>query len=852
VVAAVMVLRALVWRPLVRRPWRFLVTVLGVAAGVAAVVSTVSSSRAAVAAFSEGVEEVAGRARLEIARPGGIHEQLLGDLRPITGHAVVVPIVEETALLVELGDAVRVLGVDLLLDAHIRPTVAEVSGAGAFFDHALTGRGAIVPAELAEQLEWRIGDAVTLLARARRVELEVAAIHQPPGPASAWERVVVLDVALVQELFGRLGRLDRIEILPRPGVPLDDVRTELERLVPAGVDIAEPSRRRQRAEQMVASLRFNLVALSAISVLVGAVLVATTLATSVVQRRYTIALLRSVGASTGQIAGGVALEALLIGLAGGALGVVSGLLGARAALASVRATVASVVRGVPMTDIRFDPRLATAALVLAMTVALAAAVLPLLEAVATPPVQGLRHPTPGRRRWREHWVALIATCGLLVTAAGLVRLPAWRGLPVAALGAALALMAVLLVGVAPLIELLSRVGSRTLTRLHGVSLRLASAALAAGRRRAAWAAGAVAVAVALAVAIVTLVTSFRSTVVAWSEAGMRADIWVRPLALETGVGVGGLDPELIDLAEQLFGAETVDPFYAIDISFRGRPVTLAAAAFDVIQHRGSVSFPGRESGSVFAEAYRSHGAVVNESFANRFGVSEGDTILIPVPGAELERRVVGVFPDYARSNGLVVIDRRDFLARFPDRAPQEIALFLPAGSDVEAARQRLLEAVRGRFLIEALSNRELKREVLAAFDRTFAITTALYLVAAVVAVVAVMTVLLTLVAERRRDLGLLRAMGGSRRQVFGVVVLQAALLGFAAAAAGVGIGLLVGVVLVRVVNLQSFGWTLELELPWLQVLEIGMWIVAACLVAGVAPALTAARLQPAEVLREEE
>jgi hypothetical protein len=117
------VLKALLWRPLRRRPWRFLVTVLGVATGVAAVVATVASSRAAVRAFAEGVEEVAGAIRVEVTRPGGLPASLLGALRPLAGDAVVVPVVEEVARLVELGDGVRVLGVDLLVDAQVRPVL---------------------------------------------------------------------------------------------------------------------------------------------------------------------------------------------------------------------------------------------------------------------------------------------------------------------------------------------------------------------------------------------------------------------------------------------------------------------------------------------------------------------------------------------------------------------------------------------------------------------------------------------------------------------------------------------------------------------------------------------------------
>ena len=844
-----MVLKTLLWRPLRRRPWRFLVTVVGVAAGVAAVVATVASSRAAVRAFAEGVDEVAGAARIEIGRPGGVPVSVLADLRPLSGDAVIVPVVEEVALLVELGDGVRVLGVDLLVDSEVRPMLERAAGDKVV--ELLTGMGVVLPDALASEIGVEPGDTVTLSARARARTLTVAAVFDVEGMQAVWERVVLMDVALAMELFGRGDTVDRIELMPRAGVTEGSLREGLGSRLPADLIVQAPSRRRETAEQMVASLRFNLVALSAISVLVGAVLVATTLATSVVQRRYTVALLRSLGASRGQIAGAVLAEAGAIGLVGGVLGTAVGLLGARAALTSVRYSVTALLRTSLATDIEAELWLVAMGIGLALAVSLAAAVLPLEEALRTPPLQGLVDAAPRRMRLRS--LALYGA--LLAVMAGaalwLVGQPAWWGLPIAAMISCLAVMAMLLVGASPLLDLLARVGSRSVGRMAGVSVRLASAAISAGRRRAAWAGGAVSVSVALAVAIVTMVGSFRGTVERWTEDGMRADVWVRPLAMERGVPTGQLDPEIVERAESLFGPEAVDPFYSIDMTYQGRPVTFAGAAFDVVARHGSVPFPGRDSREVFAEAWSTAGAVVNEPFANRFGVGEGDQLVLDLPGGPFSTHVVGVFSDYSRSHGLVVVDRSFFLDRFPGRGPLDMALFLPDDVDALAARDRLLDAVRGRFLIEAFSNRELKTEVLAAFDKTFAITTALSIVAAVVAVVAVVTVLLTLVGERRRELATVRAIGASRGQIGTMVVAEAALLAVAATAAGVAVGLAVGVILVEVVNLQSFGWSLDLDLPWSEVLRIAAWVAVACVAAGLAPALAALRLEPSEVLREE-
>ncbi len=846
-----MILRALLLRPILRRPLRTVVTVLGVAVGVASVVSTVAASRAAVRSFAAGVDEVAGRARLELTGEGGLPDSVLARLRPLAADAVLAPVVEEVAPLSELGDAVRVLGVDVLADRQVRPV--EVGGEERIRE-LLLEHGALLPRPLARRLGVGAGAKVTVVAQARPQELAVVGVFEPPSLAAAWDRVLVVDVATAQELFGRQGRLDRVELVPRPGVSLDELRTRLAALAPPGARVEAPSRRRQSAEEMVASLRFNLVALSGISVLVAGVLVATTLATSVVQRRYSLSLLRSLGASRRQVAAALLAEAAVIGVLGGVLGVAGGFVGARLAVGSVRTTVAAVLRGIPSSPVRLEPWLALGGLALAVVTALVAAALPLAEAARTPPLQGLRGERPERLGRRQRLLQLGGAGSLALLAFALTRLPAWHGLPVAALLAALALMAIVLVVAGPLVDALARLGARPLGRL-GVVWRVAAAALAAGRRRAAWAAGAVGVAVALAVAVATMVVSFRASVEGWTTQGLRADIWVRPMAVSTGMPIGRLDPEVVRIIEGLFGREATDPFYSVDVQFRGRPVELAGAAFDVVRlHGGIPFFGGRTPREVFDEAWRRHGVIVNEPFARRFRVARGDVIQLPAPSGSIPKEVIGVFHDYSRSQGLIVMDRVDFLALYPgqaERGPRQVAVFLPAGTDGTAARERLMAAVRGRFLVDALVNRELRREVLAAFERTFAITTALYLVAAVVAVVAVATVLFALIGERRRELGLLRAVGASRRQVAGVVLAEAALLGLAAAGAGIVVGLVVGVDLVKVVNLQSFGWSLELVLPWREVLTMGLWVTAACVVAAVAPALAAARMAPGEVLREE-
>lgn len=856
-----MILRSLWIRPTRKHPVRALVTVLGVAIGVASVVATLLASRAAVASMGSDVIRIAGAARLEVTRPGGIDPEDLAALRPIADEALLVPIVEGTALVPALGDLVRILGVDLLLDRDVRPVELDTGAASLqdALDSMLLGRGAALSPSLAAQLGLAPGDRLDLVARSREVMLDVAALAKPARFGSAWERVVLVDVAVAQELLGRGARIDRLELVPRrphdaTGLELNE--TELEALaarvraaLPAGYRVGPASVRRQEGQRLVQALEFNLAALAGVSILVGIVLVATTLATSVVQRRAQIALLRSLGASRLQLARAVVTEAAAIGLVGGGLGVLLGWIGAQGAVASVSTTIATIAEGVVPGAVRMDPLWALFGVGLGLAASVTAAVLPLREALRTPPVQGLRteHAESVARR---PWHARAATFVVLSSAAILfANLPPYGDRPIWALLSALCILSTLLVLAGPLVDLFAGVRLPFMQTRAGVPVRLAQAALEAGRSRAAWAAGAIGMAVGLAVAMTTMVGSFRTSVVEWTQQAMPSDLFLRPLATDGGALSGRLDPEVVRLAGEVLGPENVDPFHQSKAYFRGQAILLAGAELSVVAREGGVPFlDGRTSQQAFADALAEGGVVVNEPFARRFEVERGDRITLDTPTGPLERTVTGVYRDYSGHTGRVVMNLADFLLHYPDEGPQSVATFVPAGREVGAARTALESALEGRFAVQVLDNRELRAEVLTVFERTFAVTIALQLISSLVAAIAVVAVLTALIHERRRELAVVRVLGGSRQQLFGLVHSQSLLLGLAGTTGGVAVGLVVGYVLVEIVNLQSFGWSLEFHTPdslWMTLLAV----VPACLLAGLVPAFFAMRTAPRESLR---
>jgi putative ABC transport system permease protein len=388
-----------------------------------------------------------------------------------------------------------------------------------------------------------------------------------------------------------------------------------------------------------------------------------------------------------------------------------------------------------------------------------------------------------------------------------------------------------------------------------VLLRLAAAAIAGGRRRSAWAAGAVGVSVALSVSIATMVGSFRTSVTHWAEETLRADLSVRPLSAQPDVPRGHLDPALVERLRERYGADAVDPTYLSSGYFladgaRRERITILGEDLRVRSLRSAAQIvSGGPADVVLRRASTERGVLVNEAFALRFGAGVGSRIALELGEDRVEREVVGIARDYGDSRGVVTLDWSDYLEHVPDSGPRAIGIYLPTTLDADAERAAL-SALETDFPVSVLSNQQVRGLVLDTFERTFAITSSLQIVAALVAGLAVVSVLFALVTERRSELALIGALGGSRAQVAGVVCTQAGMLGMLGSLGGALAGLVIGVILVVVVNRQSFGWTLELVWPWTFVAWTLAWVVVASVLMSFAPALAAARASVVQTLRE--
>ncbi|MFM8887829.1 MAG: ABC transporter permease, partial [Chthoniobacterales bacterium] len=345
-----------------------------------------------------------------------------------------------------------------------------------------------------------------------------------------------------------------------------------------------------------------------------------------------------------------------------------------------------------------------------------------------------------------------------------------------------------------------------------------------------------------------MIYSFRASVETWINRTIQADLFLTLAANEQAGFHAELPGELLTWLESHPSTESLDTFYEKRVPFRGEEVYLG-----IIQGRmrGDLAFTGGNSAEK-AERFRQRGHIaVSESFARRHSVKDGGSLQLVTPKGTAEFTVAGVYSDYTRDQGVILIDRRNYAAHWPAPGMHTAGVHLRKGTDADAVADQLRAKFGAETEYAIYNNASLRARILEIFDQTFAITYVLSTISVLVAIVGVWLGMATLVAEREREIGIMRAVGASARQVWRTFVTEAALVGAVSSAVGLAAGACLAMVLTWVINLAFFGWTVQLRYPWELLAWTPVWIIAVAALAGLLPAARAARIEPAAALRSE-
>jgi len=815
--------------------------VLGVALGVAVVIAVDLANDSARRAFALSMESLAGRATHHlVGPPDGFADTLYRELRVDHGVRPSAPVIE--GLLRVDGATYQLLGVDPFAEGPFR----EGTGKRPEGDvrRLLTEPSTVLIGEpSARRLGVQPGDALQVQAASGEVTVTVVGLLGG-AQAAAFEGLLVADIATAQELLQRIGRLDRIDLIAD-----DAAVTALAATLPPGVRV-EPAGQRQAAlAQMTEAFHVNLQAMGLLALLVGALLVYNTMTFAVLRRRPVLGTLRLLGATRGQLFGRVIAESLLLGLVGSLLGLALGVAVGSGLVRLVTRTINDLYFVLTVTQFQVSPLLLAKGLLLGLGSTALAAAGPALEAAGTRPQAARRRSTLERTSHRR--VPWLAAAGGLLLAAGVVltQLPD-RGLALAFTALFLVILGYSLV-VPLLVVGLGRGLLGPASRLFGSAGRLALRAVDAGLSRTGVAIAALCVAVAATVGVGIMVESFRDTVARWLGQTLRADLYVAAAGAGSSRSGGALPSAVPARLRALPDVRGLSQGRSVQADSPAGPVQLLAIELGPDSHRG---FDLR--GAAAADLWQGFAAgelvLASEPYAWRHRVGTGDEVTLHTAEGPRRFRVGGVFRDYGTDRGMLVMDRAAYARWWHDPAVSTVGVFLADPATLEAALAAVRQATADlgtAILVRA--NRAIREESLAIFDRTFAITGVLRLLAIGVAFIGVLAALLALQLERAREHAVLRALGLTPGQMVGLGLLETGAMGLFAGVLALPLGWALAELLIHVVNLRSFGWSMDSLLPPGVLLDAVLLATAAALLAGAYPALRMARISPAAALRDE-
>lgn len=834
-------------RPLFREPVRLVLTVLAVALGVAVVLAIDLAGTAAAGSFHSSMETLAGDHDLEIVASGGVPENVLGTLFTQPYSLRISPRMEDYAVVADTKQTLPLIGIDFIAEGSRFATshAAEEQNITGNSLHQLQEPTSVW---ISSSVRKNSGEQIELIINDRSFLCTVRGVYPD---ASGSESAILMDIAAAQRALQRFGRVDRVLVKLPPESNLQEWQQRLSKSLSAGIEVRPQGTGTQENRKMLSAFRWNLRLLSYIALVVGAFLIFNTISISVVRRRHEIGIVRALGATQANVLLAFLGEAACLGIAGAILSLPLGRLMAAGAVKLMALTVEALYVSSRPGPIELSSWSVILALSIGVGVAVVSAIAPAREAMGVSPVDAMAR---GRREYatRVHKVRdLLIAASLAVIGTVAARMPAVGGKPLLGYVATLLLIAASAFAIPALVYFVSAAAGKPLGKLIGVAGLLASRSLAASLRRTSVLVASLSTAIAMMVSVGIMVGSFRQTVMSWMNDQLPADFYLRPAGNPAADRHPTISLDLADQIAKIPGVAAVDRLRAYEISYDGMPVTLASVDLRILRsYRTSDFFSGRPTEQVLGELRNSNTVIVSEPFTYKHHLRTGDMITVPLGEARDKFKIVDVYYDYASERGYILMDRDTMLRYLPDTAPSNLAVFVAPHVNPVDIRKRIVEATAGSHIL-IFSDRDLRTEAIRIFDRTFAITYALEAVAVFVAVMGIAGALLSLVIDRRRELGLLRFLGASGPQIRKLILVEAGLLGLLANLAGFVLGYFLSLILVFVINKQSFGWTIRFHWPAAVLLGALTLVYIATVLSGLYPARIAVRLNPLEVVHED-
>jgi putative ABC transport system permease protein len=834
---------------------RNVLTALGIVLGVAIFCALRSANASLGAALRDTIDQIAGKAVLQVtAGEAGVGEEAVEAVKSAPGVRAAVPVIEAVVRTTDASQGnILILGVDMAGDRSMRDYRIEGDEDAVADPLVFLAQpdSLIVSKEFAGRNHLAEDSHVELLTALGPKTFTVRGVMALKGMAKAFGgNLAVMDIYSAQFVFGRGRTFDRIDVALNEGVKVDDGTRRIEAKLGPGYKVEPPLRRGKQTESLLEAFSQGLFLSSIMALLVGLFLIFNAFAVSVTQRRAQIGILRALGVTRGQIQSLFLGESLLLGLLGSIAGVAAGILLGRAMMFFMASLVEQIYGVRVFVDrLRVDPFWTAVSLATGVAASLAGAWLPARAAARVDPALALQKGKfqvlflgeNRRRRWIG--VALLGAC--LAT-----TLTPWaNGLSVQTV-----VFVVLFLGLTLLVPTFSQLLAVLLRRpmgwAFGMEGQLASDSLVAAPRRTSATVAALMFSLAFVLIMATYSLSVKISMMKWVDSAINSDLFVsasESLSARTFQFPAAVGEEL----KKVPGVRQVDSVRLLILGYGGGAPLLASIEMEQYLRRGRpLMEDGRIEGLLPGMLGR-NGVLVSNNFARLHHVGKGDSIHLDTPTGRHEFEVVGVIVDYSSDSGSLLIDREVYKRLWKDDRVDTFDLMVEKGYDPEIVRREVYRRFAGNRHVFVLTNQDMRREMIRITDQFFAFEYVQLLVAVVVAVLGIVNSLVVSIHERRREIGILRGLGGERRQVRKAILLEAASIALVAVTLGIGAGAILGYYVINSFGAAINGWVFPYRFPTAMALALVPGVVGVSLLAAWYPARLALRMPLVEALAYE-
>jgi putative ABC transport system permease protein len=805
-------------------------------------------------AFSDTVRRIAGETQLQVtAGEFGFDESVLERVQNVPEVGVAVPVIEATAQTGLPGEgSLLILGVDMTGDRGLRDYEMD-SADDAIVDDPLVflaqPDSIMVTKEFADRTGFQVNSKIPLNTVDGEKAFTIRGVMRSTGMTKAFGgSLAVMDIYAAQLIFGRGRRFDRIDLRARDGVTIEDCRRAVEASLGPGFVVETPSSRGEHFAALLASYSLATRLSSLFALVVGMFIIYNSFAIAVTHRRSEIGVLRALGATQGQVRRVFLLESIAAGFVGSAIGAVAGMLAARALASSAGSLIEQVVGVAQRTnEVVVDPWLLIAAMLIGIFTSVIAAWIPARSASAVDPVQALQKGkyqvmSAGENRRRRIGAAILSFLSAGTLFLGSSKVAFYVGY-VMMIGAGLLFAPTLTL-------LLARMIRPVLRRVLPAEGTLAADSLIQSPRRTSATVAALMLSLAMAMGFGGVTYSMYASIDEWMRNALNPDFFIAPSA--NLVSRTSTFPEEIGPAlEGVPGVKVVQLVRNARVMYRKIPVMVVAVEAEKLKGTVNRKPIAGDIKEMYRLASEGKGAIISDGFQTHHQLKLGDVIELPTPDGIVKLSVAGIVRDYSDLQGALFIDRSVYVKHWHDTTVNVARVYVREGENPGVVRDRIQKMLQGRKSLVILSNAEVRTYVLQLVRQWFSLSHTQIVVAVLVAILGIINTLTVSITDRRRELGVMQAVGGLRMQVRRTIWLEAISIGAIGLILGIGMGALNIYYTLGMVHRDLGGLELDYMFPLPMALTLIPIILGSAWFAALGPAEAAVRGSLVEALEYE-